>query len=30
MNDLIIFTMDKHFEAIGQIIEVQYDITENF
>jgi predicted nucleic acid-binding protein len=30
MNNLIIFTMDKHFEAIGQIIEVQYDIIQNF
>ena len=30
MNDCIIFTMDKHFEAIGQIIGVQYDIIENF
>ncbi len=30
MNDCVIFTMDKHFEAIGQIVEVQYDIIENF
>jgi predicted nucleic acid-binding protein len=30
MNNLTIFTKDKHFENIGRIIEVQYEIIENF
>lgn len=30
MNDCIIFTVDKHFEAAGQIVDVQYDIIEHF
>ncbi len=30
MNNLIILTMDKHFESIGKEIGVQYEILENF
>lgn len=30
INNLIIFTMDKHFEAIGQKFGIQFEIIENF
>lgn len=30
INNLIIFTMDKHFESIGRSIGVQYELLKNF
>ena len=30
LNNVVIFTTDKHFETIGKISGVQYEIIENF
>ncbi|MCK4766170.1 MAG: PIN domain-containing protein [Candidatus Aminicenantes bacterium] len=30
INNVVIFTLDRHFEAVGRLAGVQYEILENF